>query len=55
MTGVPTQNSNSTMCVSFCIYIARLVFITNSNGDALDFVYVNDYVLKRFLTHMLSH
>ena len=49
------QNSKSTMCGSFCIYIAHLVFSTNFKGDALGFVYVNDDVLKRFLTHMLSH
>ena len=56
MIGVPMQNTNCTMFGSFWIYIARLVvFSTNSNGDAQDFVYVNDDVLKFFLTHMLSH
>ena len=50
------QNTNCTIFGSFWIYIARLVvFTTNSNGDAQDFVYVNDDVLKFFLTHMLSH
>ena len=50
------QNSNSTMCGSLCIYISRLVvFSTNSNGESLDFVYVNDVVSKVFLTHMLCH
>ena len=56
MIRVPMQNTNCTMFGSFWIYIARLVvFSTNSNGDAQDFVYVNDDVLKFFLTHMLSH
>ena len=49
------QNSNSTFCGSFCIYIAFLVVSTNFNGDASDFVYVSDDVLKLFMTHMISH
>ena len=48
------QDSNSTMCGSFCIYIAHLIYDKNFNGDAPDFAYINDHVLKRFLTHMLS-
>ena len=33
------QNSNSSMCGSFCISIAYLVVLsTNSNGGAPDFV-----------------
>ena len=49
------QNSNATICGSFCKYIAYLVFGRNFNCDASDFVYANDYVLKRFLAHMRSH
>ena len=55
MTNYPMQDSNSTMCGSFCFYIAHLIYDKNFNGDASDFVYINDHVLKRFLTHMLSH
>ena len=55
MTKYPMQDSNSTMCGSFCIYNAHLIYNKNLNGDASDFAYLNDHVLKRFLTHMLSH
>ena len=55
MTNFLMQDSNSTMCGSFCIYIAHLIFDKNFNGDASDFVYITDQVLKRFLTHMLTH
>ena len=47
--------TNFPMRGSFCIYIAHLNYDKNSNGDASDFAYINDYVLKRFLTHMLTH
>ena len=49
------QDSNSTMCGSFCIYIAHLIFDKNFIGDASEIAYINDHVLKRFLTQMLSH
>ena len=55
MTNFPMQDSNSTMCGFFCIYIAHLIFDKNFNGDASDFVYITDHVFKRFLTHMLTH
>ena len=55
MTNFPMQDSNSTMCGSLYIYIAQLIFDKNFNGDASDFVYINDHVLKRFLTDMLTH
>ena len=54
MTNFPMQDSNSTMCGSFCIYIAHLIYDKRLNDDAFNFVYINDQVLKRFLTHMLS-
>ena len=54
MTNFPMQDSNSTMCGSFCIYIAHLIYDKSFNGDAFNFAYINDHVLKRFLTHMLS-
>ena len=49
------QNSNSTMCSSFCICIAHLIFSTNFDGDASGFVYNNDDLFKRSLTHVRSH
>ena len=55
MTNFPMQDSNSKMCDSFCIYIAHLIFDKNFNGDASNFVFITDHVLKRFLTHMLTH
>ena len=54
MTSFPVQGLSSIMCGSFCIYIAHLTYDKTFNGDAPDFVYVNDDVLKVFLTHMLS-
>ena len=54
MTEAPMANSNSTMCASLSVYISHLGFSTNFNGIALDFVWINDDVLKRFLTHRLS-
>ena len=39
----------------FCIYLAHLTYDKNFNGDSFDFIYINDHVLKRFLSHMLFH
>ena len=50
MTGVPMQDSNFIMCGAFCIYIAHLLFNSNFNGDASDFIHINEPILKRFLT-----
>ena len=55
MTNFRMQDSNPTMCGSFCIYIAHLIYDKNFTGYASDFAYINDHVLKRFLTHMLTH
>ena len=50
MTNFPMQDSKSTMCDSFCNYIAHLIYAKNINDDNSGFVYINDHVLKRFLT-----
>ena len=39
----------------FCIYLAHLIFNSNFNGDASDFIHINEPILKRFLTHMLFY
>ena len=49
------QDSNSSMCDFFLYLYCTFDFGTNFNGDASGFVYMNDHVFKRFLTHMLSH
>ena len=46
MTNFPMQDSNSTMCGSFMIYIAHSNYDKKCNGDASGFVYVNYHVLK---------
>ena len=38
MTNFPKQDSNSTMCGSFCNYIAQLIYENNFIGDATDFL-----------------
>ena len=55
MKNFPKQDSNSTMCGSFCNYIAQLIYDKNFISDASDFLNINDHVLKPFLTHMLSN
>ena len=55
MINFPMQDSNSTMCGSFCSYFAHLIYDKSFNGVAFELVYINDQVLKRFLIRMLSH